>query len=929
MSHESPSPDPEMTSDPWLAARQLQPDERARLLAALPDQPLPPQIGAFRIIRILGRGGMGIVYEAEQERPRRRVALKVLRPGMMSAPMLRRFEYEADVLARLEHPGIARIFEVGVADAGLGPQPYFAMELVEGKRLDEYMKEARPTVEQRLRLLIDICEAVHHAHTKGVIHRDLKPGNILITPAGQAKVLDFGVAKATNSDVQSTTLHTESGQLVGTLPYMAPEQASGNVRDLDTSSDVYALGVIAYELLSGQLPYAVENKSLHEAVRVICEIAPIRLSNLNSELRGDIETVVGKALEKEQTRRYRTAGELAADVQRYLQYEPITARPPSAMYQLNRFARRHKTLVAAVVAIVLVLLVGVIATSLQAVRARSAEREAKAGRAEAERQRAIAQRLLAESYASSAQMARARGDMASAITNYRKAIDAGHPDPSSMRARIIEVLISLSDYKQARLELDALKAIPVPSPHDAKRRLIEGRILLHEQPMSLIDLLRANPAPSKQEQRATAMIREAIDTGVDELDEALARADLAETFPEARKWLSRALELDPYNPNTNTLLGAMELALGNVDEAALRWRIAAVLAPDDASPLLGIAAAHAMRGEVEALDGALEAFESRLGTASVATYRDYLMLIAKHVRAQKRDEPQVAPGPLTVLTMLARVSASPATTQTPVATRFGSLPAFRITGSAAMSLLRSLAFNQHPSALEAAQRLVGSCPNAETHRVLAELFFELDRYDDAEREMIRALESPSLTGDRRTPLYHLAVIQMQGAREHARVGDRSRMPIVAGTLRRAMEYGLIPKSLGPADMVGMAGETGDLDLAREMLARELHRDPNNRGLAVAKIQLEFLAGNYGAAILCADHLLDRWPGDQDAQKLRAAAVTRLGRIGVPSRAVTLEEYEQRQPFNTGSTTLPATSGPSTVPTAPEHLGDHLPSGRMK
>jgi serine/threonine protein kinase len=317
--------------------------------AAAHAQPhsMPEQIGPYRILRMIGEGGMGVVYEAEQQRPHRRVALKVIRPGFMSAGMMRRFEYEADVLARLEHNGIARIYEAGIAQTESGKQPFFAMELVEGQRLDRYIATSNPSIASRLDLLIRICQAVHHAHTKGIIHRDLKPANILITAEGNPKILDFGVARMTDADLQATTLHTQSGQLVGTLPYMAPEQASGKVHELDTSSDVYALGVIAYELLSGKMPYRLDGKPLHEAVRVICEEEPSRLSSIDKNLRGDVETIIQKALEKDKSRRYATAGELAADVKRFLDYEPIAARPPSTWYQLRKFARRNRTLVAA------------------------------------------------------------------------------------------------------------------------------------------------------------------------------------------------------------------------------------------------------------------------------------------------------------------------------------------------------------------------------------------------------------------------------------------------------------------------------------------------------------------------------------------------------------------------------------------------------
>ena len=294
----------------------------------LPAPPQPATIGRYRIIRLLGAGGMGTVYEAEQDHPRRKVALKVLKYGLPSPDVLWRFEQEAEVLGRLQHPGIARIYEAGQAETGRGvAQPYFAMELVHGVPLLEYAQAHHLNTRQRLELMVKVSEAVQHAHQLGVIHRDLKPANILVEESGQPKILDFGVARVADREAQATR-QTEVGQIVGTLAYMSPEQVSGDPLAVDTRSDVYALGVILYELLAGRLPYPI-SRQLPEAVQTIREEEPTSLSSVNRTFRGDIETIVGKALEKEKTRRYASAEELAADIQHYLKDEPITARPPS------------------------------------------------------------------------------------------------------------------------------------------------------------------------------------------------------------------------------------------------------------------------------------------------------------------------------------------------------------------------------------------------------------------------------------------------------------------------------------------------------------------------------------------------------------------------------------------------------------------------
>jgi tetratricopeptide (TPR) repeat protein len=335
---------------------------------------LPAAIGRYRIIRLLGEGGMGAVYEAEQEQPRRTVALKVIKPGLAAPVLLRRFEQESQALGRLHHPGIAQIYEAGTADSGFGPQPYFAMEFIRGESLLRYADAHQLNTCQRLEVMAKVGEAVHHAHQRGIIHRDLKPGNILVDESGQPKVLDFGVARVTDSDAH-TTRQTDVGQIVGTLAYMSPEQVLGDPLELDTRSDVYALGVILYELLAGRPPYKV-SPHLHEAVQTIREEDPAPLSSVSRAYRGDIETIVAKALEKDKGRRYASAAGMAEDIRRHLNDEPIIARPPTAAYQLRKFARRHRALMAAGAAVFVVVIAGIIASTLEAARARRAEQVA-------------------------------------------------------------------------------------------------------------------------------------------------------------------------------------------------------------------------------------------------------------------------------------------------------------------------------------------------------------------------------------------------------------------------------------------------------------------------------------------------------------------------------------------------------------------------
>jgi len=326
---------------------------------------LPANIGPYRIVRLLGEGGMGIVYEAEQVHPHRTVALKVIKPGFAGRELRRRFEYESWALGRLHHPGIAQIYE-----AGLGPPPYFAMEFIHGKRLLEYAESRRLALRQRLDVMLKICESVHHAHQRGLIHRDLKPSNILVDGSGQPKILDFGVARAIDSGTPATG-ETVSGQLVGTLAYMSPEQTLGDPLEIDVRSDVYSLGLVLYELLAGHPAYYV-GRALPEAVRIIREEEPAPLSSIHRTYGGDLEIIVAKALEKDKSRRYGSAAELAADIRRYLENEPIVARAPSFTYRLQKFVQRHKGLVSATLALFMVLVAGIVATTWQAARATQA-----------------------------------------------------------------------------------------------------------------------------------------------------------------------------------------------------------------------------------------------------------------------------------------------------------------------------------------------------------------------------------------------------------------------------------------------------------------------------------------------------------------------------------------------------------------------------
>jgi eukaryotic-like serine/threonine-protein kinase len=367
-------------------------------------------IGRYKILQQIGEGGCGVVYMAEQSDPvRRRVALKVIKLGMDTKSVIARFEAERQALAMMDHPNIAKVLDAGATENG---RPYFVMELVRGVKITDYCDEAKLSTRERLDLFIQVCTAVQHAHQKGIIHRDLKPSNILVTindGVPVPKVIDFGIAKATTGQqLTDKTLFTAFEQFIGTPAYMSPEQAVMTSLDIDTRSDIYALGVLLYELLTGRTPFDAKEllqSGFDEMRRTIREKEPERPSTRLSTmleadltsiaqrrhsdaprlihlLRGDLDWIVMKALEKERARRYETANALATDIQRYLSNEPIAARPPSGLYRFQKLVRRNKTAFAAVGAVAAALMIGLGLSLYLFLREREAHRRAVAAEKE-------------------------------------------------------------------------------------------------------------------------------------------------------------------------------------------------------------------------------------------------------------------------------------------------------------------------------------------------------------------------------------------------------------------------------------------------------------------------------------------------------------------------------------------------------------------
>ncbi len=446
---------------------------------------VPERIGQYEIKRVIASGGMGTVFEALQDNPRRPVAVKVVKGSLESREAVQRLEYEAQVLARLRHPGIAQIYEAGSFDDRGMLVPFFAMEYIPNARpITEYASDKGMNHRQRLELFLQVCDAVHHGHQRGIVHRDLKPSNILVDSNGRVRVIDFGVARATGADMMQAKAETRIGQLIGTVHYMSPEQFDADPHDIDTRSDVYALGLVLYELLAGELPYTLDTNSIFDIAKEAREGRLRQLSTHDKSLGGELEAIVHKALKKDRESRYQSAFGLAQDIRRFLAGEAVTARPPGFSYQLRVFARRNKALIGIVGAAFAVLVIGIVVTTSLLFRV-----EAERKRAETESKKATAGREFLTAVLASA-VPHGYGDtttVADVLDSASEKIIGAFDDEPEVEAEVRRSLgmayLNIGHWSQAEQHLEtvlALRRQALGASHDKTIQSIEDLQLAYQ-----------------------------------------------------------------------------------------------------------------------------------------------------------------------------------------------------------------------------------------------------------------------------------------------------------------------------------------------------------------------------------------------------------------------------------------------------------------
>jgi serine/threonine protein kinase len=849
--------------------------------------PQPEAIGTYRVLRVLGEGGMGRVFLCEQANPKRQVAVKVML-SRLSQHALRRFQLEAETLARLHHAGIAQIFEAGYTVLGGQQQPFIAMELVEGHNIN-CERIASWNTPAKIRLMIKVCRAVEHAHQNGVLHRDLKPGNILVSDTDEPKILDFGLAREIDRGDSELPGQTEAGQILGTLAYMSPEQASGDPLAVDTRSDVYSLGVVAYQLLSRQLPIPVSRESLLESLQSIRDREPTPLGKLNRACRGDLETIVDKALEKEKEHRYQSVAELRTDFERHLQYMPIIARHASVWQRLHKFVQRHRALVTASTITLVTILTSLVIVSLLLYRTQQANatitqrnHELTVSRATEHTARREAVGRLAETYVLSARIAARRGQWREAIELYDNALAMDQPDPRALQVERVRLLAAIGKRTEALGQIAALQSKAVGRP-GAVMDLLHGELLMYEW---------SNP------EKALGLIQGAVDSGnLEQADEEYARGLMTDNTVQACQHFHKAVALNPFHQQARMQLAQMLLFLGRWEEARQEIAVAKLLFPDDEMAIGMEATIDFLGGQQERAITTIKELAPKIGQRT----SDAVVAILQQIGPllQKVDDPDAEIGVTDLLLCYGQIvrifvqysDVFTSTSGKDILLSMPNHPVLRRWASMRSSLVMSLTFRRYkqladdmlkiaegnpvdlPYALAAFCHLemarnaanTASSDQARVHAELASDLFE------------KAVNAPSMlsAATRATKMgwvdADMTIMDLLPMDSEARA-ERQQQAL-ANLHRFAKEDALGVEQL--SFYAQAAFVLDDLEAARGLLQRWRQRDPKDLQSVRMLAAVEGKMLNYYQAIVLADEVLTSQPKDDAMLKLREGACEQL------------------------------------------------------
>jgi tetratricopeptide (TPR) repeat protein/predicted Ser/Thr protein kinase len=828
----------------------------------------PAQVGPYRVLRKLGEGGMGAVYLAEQQSPRRPVALKVVRPGRVTPLLLQRFRLESQILGWLKHPAVAQVYEAGECDGPGGPQPYYAMEYVEGEPLTGFATGRGLDARRRLELFAAVCDGVEAAHQRGVIHRDLKPANILVTADGRPKILDFGIARVTATDGPSAE-PTSAGQVIGTLNYMSPEQAGGDPAAVDTRTDVYALGVILYELLAGRVPIDVRGKPLTRAIYEICELDPTPLAAADRRFRGDLSAIAGKALAKRPADRYPSAAALAADVRRFLADRPIEARPPSRWVAFRKFARRNRALVGGVAVAAAALLAGTGFATYGLVEARreakhASDESARATAAEADAVRRLAARTFAE-----AELLHARGEYEAALAAYDRARELGYPDEVVTRLRGARCLAGLGRAPEAVRVFDELAARPDLQGHDAELLLYRG----------VVGLLQGTAF----EGDPVDLIWRAVAKGLPPHQDAFARGLLAPTLPEVVAHLEEAVRLAPGDSDAHgVLLGVLVLLGRGADAERVAGQLQALNPHAQLGPIAEALTA-ALRGDARRKDVALAEVARRwpdsaeLATAAVEMLADFGR--PGFLWEAARSNP---------LTLMSRATAATSKLQARMAdrpagnflqTNLFKLPALRAVGELAPQLLAPIMAGDNKRVAELLGRVAHTWPTGII--VFAHgRFLDLAGDKAAARECYRrAIDLPSLIECRQVALcFYTQRLWYDAIDAAGTVPPRLEEPARSEIGRRVRELaalGPIPNDDFALDLGTAALRAGEVAAAVTLARTFLDKGEKDYWALKLRADTDLSIGAYGRAMETAEKMIAMDSSKKVGYQIKQLATERI------------------------------------------------------